>query len=89
MDKNTNRVQVGIPGFDALCSGGLIKNSVNLLSGGAGTGKSVFALQFLYNGITQFGEKGLYISFEEDLDDLREDAKVFGMDFYQLEEEKK
>lgn len=82
------RVKTLISGFDKLCEGGLIKNSVNLVSGAAGTGKSIFAMQFLYNGIMQ-GDKGLYISFEENLEDLKRDALIFGWDFDRLERERK
>ena len=82
------RVPTGIVGLDKIINGGFIPNSVNLISGGAGTGKTVFALQFLYKGAL-LGEKGLFISMEEDLNDLKEDALTFGWDFNKLEEENK
>lgn len=82
------RIKSGIQGFDNLCQGGFIKDSITLVSGVAGSGKSIFAMQFLHYGI-QSGEKGLYISFEENLDDLKKDALVFGWDFDRLEREKK
>ncbi len=82
------RVSTGIKGLDKLLQGGFIPNSVNVISGGAGTGKTVFALQFLYEGAIH-GEKVLFISIEEDLRDLKEDAKTFGWDFDKLEAEGK
>lgn len=44
------RVKTGIPGFDELVAGGLPKESNILLTGIPGTGKTIFALQYLYNG---------------------------------------
>ena len=88
MDRLSKRVPTGIVGLDKIISGGFIPNSVNLVSGGAGTGKTVFALQFLYEGAKR-GEKVLFISMEEDLNDLKDDAKVFGWDFDKLEDEGK
>ncbi len=89
MTSNFNkRVPTGVVGLDKILSGGFIPNSVNLVSGGAGTGKTVFALQFLYEGAKR-GEKVLFISMEEDLQDLKDDAKVFGWDFEKLENEGK
>ncbi len=83
------RVPTGIPGFDALCEGGLLGGSVNLVAGGPGTGKTAFVSQFLYNGATEYDEKGIYISFEEDLDNLKKDMKDFGWDFETLEQQGK
>ncbi len=85
----SDRVPTGIPGFDKLIGGGFIKNSANLLAGGTGSGKSIFSMQFLYNGISKFNEPGLYISFEEPIESLKEDAKMFGWDFEKYEKTKK
>ncbi|OIO62859.1 hypothetical protein COY26_05195 [Candidatus Woesearchaeota archaeon CG_4_10_14_0_2_um_filter_33_10] len=75
------RIKTGIPGLDKVMEGGLVDNSVNLLSGGTGTGKSIFSLQFLFNGAKQFNEKGLYISLEEPEESLKADVEKLGMDF--------
>ena len=75
------RIKTGIPGFDNIIQGGLIPNSVNLLSGGTGTGKTIFCLQFLINGAKQFNEKGIYLSFEETEEDLKADVKELGLNF--------
>jgi KaiC/GvpD/RAD55 family RecA-like ATPase len=48
------KVPTGIPGFDQLVQGGFNKRSVNLIAGGPGCGKTIFCLQFLWEGITQF-----------------------------------
>lgn len=82
------RTRTGIPGFDNLIDGGFLKGKIVLLSGSPGTCKSIFALQYLYNGATQFQEKGLYISFEEKERNLKSQAAQFGWDFQKLEKEK-
>src|SRR6267378_1008451 len=66
------RVQSGIPGFDQIVGGGLIRDRVYLLAGPAGAGKTIFSTQFLYNGITKFGENGVYVVLEETPQQLRE-----------------
>ena len=84
-----DRIKTHIVGFDKHIEGGFVKNSVNLLSGGPGTGKTIFALQFLYEGIRKSNEPGLFISFEEDFDNLIGDANVFNWDFQKLQKEAK
>jgi KaiC/GvpD/RAD55 family RecA-like ATPase len=83
------RVPTGIPGFDELCSGGILRNRSYLLSGTAGAGKTIFGLQYLYNGITKYGENGIYIATEERPEQVRENVKQFGWDFKALEDEGK
>jgi circadian clock protein KaiC len=74
----------GIVGFDILCEGGLVRDSINLVVGNAGAGKTTFLLQFLYNGVTNFNENGLYVSFEQDEEDLHRAGMKQGMDFKKL-----
>ncbi|MBI1971729.1 MAG: hypothetical protein HYS53_00350 [Candidatus Aenigmarchaeota archaeon] len=83
------RAATGIDGLDEMVAGGLPKNSLTLLTGTCGTGKTTFCAQFLYNGATRFGEKGVYISFEENPEIVKSDMKLFGMDFDTLEAERK
>ena len=83
------RTITGIKGLDPLIEGGFERGTLILVSGGAGTGKTIFALQFLYYGIIDEKENGLYITFEESEDDLVRDAKVFGWDIERLQHEKK
>lgn len=78
------RMNTGIPGFDKVVEGGLVSNSVNLLSGGTGTGKTIFCLQFLYYGAKELNEKGVYISFEESEEELKADAAEIGFNFEAL-----
>jgi len=81
------KIKTGISGFDALVDGGFPKGRTVLLSGMPGTGKTIFALQFIYNGATQFKEKGLYISLEENADSLKRQAALFGLNLEQPEKE--
>ncbi|GAB4522477.1 MAG: circadian clock protein KaiC [Anaerolineales bacterium] len=71
------RVPIGIPGFDdELLPGGLLRGTNTLLSGDPGIGKTVTALHFLLHGAS-IGETGLYISFQEDPNQLRQIARNF------------
>lgn len=82
------RVITGIKGFDELVDGGLPKNSAILLSGSPGTGKTIFGLEYIYRGANDHGEKGMYVSFEQNPDDLREQARQLGFsDLERLEME--
>ncbi len=82
---DVQRLQTGVSGLDDLIEGGLPENSVTLVSGGAGAGKTIFCLQFLWHGLTN-GEKCRFISLEEPVDDIKSDASVFGWEFDQYEE---
>lgn len=87
--KKGNRVASGIPGFDELVEGGFPNRSSVLICGGPGTGKTIFCLQHLINGVTMFNEKGLYVTFEQEADALRDQARQFGWDLDKLEREGK
>lgn len=89
MNEVIDRCPTGIVGFDKLCNGGFVRNSDNLIVGGPGSGKSTFLLQFLWNGVMQFEENGLYCSFEPDIVDTMNDAMAHGWDFSKISEEGK
>jgi KaiC/GvpD/RAD55 family RecA-like ATPase len=59
------RIQTGIPGVDELVGGGFLEGSSVLVAGGAGTGKTIFATQFIYKGAEQYNDPGIYITLEE------------------------
>lgn len=84
-----DRCPTGIIGFDKICQGGFVRNSDNLIVGGPGSGKSTFLLQFLWNGVSQFNENGLYCSFEPDIIDTLNDAMAYGWDFSKMSSEGK
>jgi len=60
------RVKTGIPGLDELIQGGFPKNSSILVTGGPGTGKTIFSFQFLVKGAKEYDEPGIYFSLEEE-----------------------
>jgi circadian clock protein KaiC len=83
------RVKTGITGLDEMLHGGLLKSDATLVAGSAGAGKTTLALQFLFNGATQFGENGVYVTFEQLPQQIYRDAKNFGWDIQRLEKENK
>lgn len=83
------RVKTGIKGLDELIEGGLPKSSSILLSGEAGTGKTIFSLQYIYSGAKDYGEAGIYVTFEEKPEELRREALQFGWNIKKYEAQKK
>ena len=81
-----NRVKTGIPGFDELVEGGLPEGRAFLVSGGTGTGKTIFATQFIFNGV-KLGEPGVYLTLDERPDLIREDMLRFGWNLRKLEDD--
>src|SRR5512135_3680020 len=82
------RVPTGIPGLDKLIEGGLVKGSTTLVSGAAGTGKTIFCSQFLMEGLKR-GESCMFITLEEKPEDIIADVKRFGWDFKKYISDKK
>jgi circadian clock protein KaiC len=87
--KITQRVPLGIDYFDTLVEGGVKKNSITLVEGDCGTGKSIFCTQFIVEGILKYNEPGIIINFEESREDFFENMMRFGWDLENLEAEKK
>lgn len=87
-EKREIRVASGIKNLDRLIEGGFEKNSINLIVGDSGSGKSIFAVQFLIEGIKN-KEKCLYITFEEQKEEFYKNMLDFGWDLKKLEEEGK
>jgi len=83
------KVFTGIKGFDEALDGGVPKGRSTLIVGGTGTGKTVFLNEFLYQGITQFKENGVYVTFEEDKRDIIKNVKGFGWNYTSLIAQKK
>jgi circadian clock protein KaiC len=79
------RAAFGIKGLDNMIQGGLLPGSANLIEGAPGTGKTTMGMEFIYNGIIQFDEPGLIITFEEFPQQYYHDAMQFGWDFKKLE----
>jgi len=83
--KNMERIRTGIPGFDELCDSGLPRNRAYVVEGMCGAGKSIFGLQFLYNGAVQYNEPGILLSTEERPDSIRANALNIGWNLTELE----
>lgn len=86
---NKDRVKTGIPGLDDLISGGLLPKSLNLLTGTTGTGKTILSSQFIFNGLKDFNQPAVYVSFEEPLEAIRENSLELGWDFSAFEKKEK
>jgi KaiC/GvpD/RAD55 family RecA-like ATPase len=71
-------VKTGIPGVDKVCGGGLTRGSVVTVAGTPGVGKSIFSLQYIYQGALEYGESGLFMSTEETPEMIRWHTKVLG-----------
>ncbi len=79
------KLPTGIEGFDLIANGGLPKSRTTLVSGTAGSAKTVFAAQFLVEGIQQAGEGGVFVTFEEAPTDIRQNMSSLGWDIAQWE----
>jgi circadian clock protein KaiC len=79
----------GISGFDEITFGGLPKGRPTLVCGGPGSGKTLFAMEFLVRGATEFDEPGVFMSFEENETDLVGNFLSLGFDLEKLQHEKK
>jgi len=74
------KIKSGIPGLDPLIGGGFLENHSILLCGDPGTGKTIFGLQYLYNGVKENKENGLFVCVEDNLPKLNFYASKFGWD---------
>jgi circadian clock protein KaiC len=83
------RLKTGFPRMDAMLQGGLPENTITLLSGACGTGKSTFAMQFIYHGAKYCNEPGVYVSLEESPESIVNNMSMFGWDIHDLIEQKK
>jgi circadian clock protein KaiC len=81
--------RTGIPGFDEITGGGLPAGRPTLVCGSAGAGKTLFAMEFLVRGATLFDEPGVFMSFEENDEELATNVVSLGFDLRQLEADKK
>ncbi|MHC1628130.1 MAG: ATPase domain-containing protein [Candidatus Nezhaarchaeales archaeon] len=82
----TGRCETGIEGFDEVTGGGFIEGSLNILAGNPGTGKTIFAAQFVYHGAKNLGEPSIYMSFSENKRTFYRNAVALGMNFKDIEE---
>jgi circadian clock protein KaiC len=78
------KAPTGITGFDEITGGGLPRGRCTLVSGGAGCGKTLFSMEFLVRGATEFAEPGLFMSFEENTQELAQNVASLGFDLADL-----
>jgi circadian clock protein KaiC len=77
------RVKTGVAAFDELVMGGLPRSRTTVVGGTPGSGKTIFATQFLAHGITLYGEHGVLVTFEEPPSDIERNMRSFGWDLAQ------
>ncbi|MEN6517343.1 MAG: circadian clock protein KaiC [Methanospirillum sp.] len=83
------KVRTGIKGLDEITGGGLPRGRPTLVAGGAGSGKTMLAMEFLARGAAEFGEPGVFLAFEESKADLVQNFMSIGLDLEALIAEKK
>ncbi|HMB44467.1 MAG TPA: ATPase domain-containing protein [Candidatus Methanoperedens sp.] len=83
------KVKTAIPGLDELIEGGYVENDVILVTGGPGTGKTTFGVQYLVEGARTFNEPGVLVVMEETPSRIMRDMWRFGWDIERLVSEKK
>lgn len=88
MNQIQERLPTGIAGLDELIEGGLVRGDIHLLAGGAGTGKTLFCLNFVRNALAR-GERVLYATFEESPQFLVRNAMLLDIDLSQPVKEKR
>src|SRR5574339_1188547 len=87
--KTLPKSPTGIPGMDEITGGGLPKVRPTLVAGGAGCGKTLFAMEFLVNGAIQYDEPGVFMAFEENAEELAQNVASLGFDLKALIKQKK
>ena len=83
------KAPTGIAGLDELTFGGLPAGRPTLVCGGAGCGKTLVAATFLVKGAVEYGEPGVFMTFEENVSDLVENVASLGYDLQSLIAQKK
>ena len=84
-ESGITKLETGIPGFDDITHGGLPVGRTTLIAGSAGSGKTIFAMQFLAEGVDR-GQPGVFVTFEETPDDIRNNVASLGWDIEGWEE---
>jgi len=82
-------IATGVQGLDELMNGGFPKGRTILVVGGPGTGKTILAAQFLYKGIQEHKENGIFVSLDESKNHFYSEMQQFGWDFKKPEDERK
>jgi circadian clock protein KaiC len=83
------RVRTGVHAFDELVMGGLPRGRTTVVGGTPGSGKTIFATQFLAHGIMTYGENGVLVTFEEPPGDIESNMRGFGWDLAQWRQDQR
>lgn len=86
MNNTTQMMPTGIPGFDHLLKGGIVRGNSLLVEGPPGSGKSTLGIRILYEGAIRYNEPGLIITFEEFPRQIYQEAMNFGIDLQKMEQ---
>jgi circadian clock protein KaiC len=86
-ERGLRKAPTGISGLDEVTGGGLPLGRPTLVCGPAGCGKTLLAMEFLVRGITEFGEPGVFVSFEEPVDELVTNVVSLGFDLQQMQDD--
>lgn len=78
------KARTGIAGFDEITKGGVPQGRPTIVCGGPGCGKTMFAVEFLVRGATEFGEPGVLMTFEETAAEMNKNVKSLGFDLDDL-----
>jgi circadian clock protein KaiC len=87
--KDIVKIKTGIVGFDEISLGGIPRGRTTLVSGTSGSGKTLFSVQFLYNGITIDNEPGVFVTFEETPSDIVRNVRSFNWNIGSLVKQNK
>jgi circadian clock protein KaiC len=79
-DRALPKAATGIQGLDEITGGGLPRNRPTLVCGTAGCGKTLLGMEFLVRGATEFGEPGVFMSFDESAEELAQNVRSLGFD---------
>jgi circadian clock protein KaiC len=83
------KTPTGITGLDEITLGGLPKGRPTLICGDAGSGKTIFSVEFIVKGATEYNEPGVFVAFEEKADELTQNVASLGYDLKKLVNSKK
>ncbi len=87
--RGLSKAATGIQGLDQITGGGLPRGRPTLVCGSTGSGKTLLAMEFLVRGATQYDEPGVFMAFEETVEELTQNVRSLGFDLDELCEEKK
>src|SRR3954466_341654 len=82
-----SKALTGIDGLDEITGGGLPTGRPTLVCGAAGCGKTLFSIEFIVRGATEFGEPGVFVAFEEKADELTTNVASLGFDLKKLQKD--